>query len=59
MKNVVLLPVLTFTSVMLVVLIAACGGKVFPKCDDSSKPNGGCPPVEPNYPQASKDAGLG
>jgi hypothetical protein len=38
--------------------LAACGVNWFPKCDDPSKPNGGCPPVEPDYPRAARDGGT-
>lgn len=46
-------------AVLLAVHCFGCGGKIFPKCDDPSKPNGGCPPVEPSYPPlgSSTDSG--
>ncbi len=40
-------------------VLTACGVNWFPKCDDTSRPNGGCAPVEPDYPSSKTlDGGL-
>lgn len=45
----------------LIALVSGCG-KLFPKCDDPTKPYGGCAPVDPDYPPgpafAARDAGA-
>lgn len=43
-------------TLLMVFAFAACGGGLFPKCDDKTRPNGGCAPYEPDYPARARDA---